>query len=121
VSSSTASTAGRTPMYLAWTWDGTGGGLVGAVRPGATGHFSMTPVRTREDHWWVESLAHARPMGSTGSRENAADIGVSPWTDHAGQQAAPAWSADRLQDAMTGHGSTCFQLAGARKFPPASY
>src|ERR1039457_3501103 len=44
------------------------------------------------------------PLGSTGSRENAADIGVSLWTDRAGQQAALAWSADGLQDATTGHG-----------------
>jgi len=32
------------------------------------------------------------PLGSTGSRENAADIGVSPWTDRAGQHTALAWS-----------------------------
>jgi len=43
-------------------------------------------------------------MGSTGSRESAADIGVSLWTDYAGQQGAPAWSADELQNATTGHG-----------------
>ena len=35
------------------------------------------PVRLPEDHWWVESLAHAWPMGSTGTHENPADIGVS--------------------------------------------
>jgi hypothetical protein len=44
------------------------------------------PARLPEDHWWVESLAHAWPAGSTGSHENAADIGVSLWTDHAGSR-----------------------------------
>ena len=60
------------------------------------------PARLPEDHWRIEGLAHAWPAGSPGSRENAADIGVSLWTDHAGQQ--PAWSADGLQNATTGHG-----------------
>jgi len=42
--------------------------------------------------------------GITVSRENPADIRVSLWADHAGHQAAPAWSADGLQNATTGHG-----------------
>src|ERR1039457_6338388 len=33
------------------------------------------PVRLAEDHWRVQGLAPAWPMGSPGSRENAADIG----------------------------------------------
>lgn len=31
-------------MYLAWTWDRTGGGLVGAVRPGGDGAFLDDPA-----------------------------------------------------------------------------
>ena len=27
-----------------------------------------------EDHWWIESLAHAWPTGSTGTHENPADV-----------------------------------------------
>jgi hypothetical protein len=33
------------------------------------------------------------PTGSMGTHESPADIGVSLWTDHAGRQPAPAWSA----------------------------
>ena len=62
------------------------------------------PVRLAEDHWWIRSLAHAWPTGSTGSHENPADIGVSLWTDHAGRQPVPAWPAHGLQSATTGHG-----------------
>ena len=62
------------------------------------------PVRLPEDHWWIESLAHAWPTGFTGTHGNPADIGVSLWTDHAGQQSVPAWSAHGLQNATTGRG-----------------
>jgi hypothetical protein len=62
------------------------------------------PARLPKDHWWIESLARAWPTGSTGAHENPADIGVSLWTDHAGQQANPARSADGLQNATTGNG-----------------
>ena len=62
------------------------------------------PARLPKDHWWIESLAHAWPTGSTGTYENPADIWVSLWTDHAGQQANPARSADGLQNATAGHG-----------------
>jgi hypothetical protein len=49
----------------------------------------------------IEGLACAWPTGSVGSRESPADVGVSRWTDRAGQQAAPAWSEHGLQNATT--------------------
>lgn len=47
----------------------------------------------------IEGLACAWSTGSMGSRESSADVGVSRWTDRAGQQAAPAWSEHGLQNA----------------------
>jgi hypothetical protein len=71
------------------------------------------PLRLPEDHWWIEGLGRALTAGSTDTHKNPADIGVSLWTDHAGQQPVPAWPAHGLQNATTGHGETSFQLAGA--------
>ena len=46
-------------------------------------------IRLREDHWWVEGSAHGWRMASTGSRENAAAIGVSLWIGRAAQGPRP--------------------------------
>ena len=64
----------------------------------------------------IEGLACGWPTGSMGSRESPADVGVSRWTDRAGQQAAPAWSEHGLQNSTTRHGYMCFQLGGAHQF-----
>src|SRR5450755_1414408 len=72
----------------------------GFRRPAVLGE---EPVGLPEDHWWVEGLAHASPMGSTGSRENAADIRCRFGLTTPGQKAVPAWSAHELQNATTGH------------------
>jgi hypothetical protein len=78
-----------------------------AVHRTACSWISMPAVlgeEPPEDHWWIDSLAPRGPRDHTGTHENPADIGVSLWTDHAGRQPAPAWSAHGLQNATTGHG-----------------
>jgi hypothetical protein len=66
----------------------------------------QSSVKSPSDSWKITGGSRVwptcGPLGSTGSRENAAVVGVSLWNDHAGRQAAPACSAEGLQDATSG-------------------